>query len=72
MAELILRKVNVMILDEPIRNISPLSNKSFISYIKDYKGCIIAVSHDINFIHEVFDEIYELSKEKGLNLISKE
>ena len=71
-AELILRKVNIMILDEPTRNISPLSNKSFITSIKDYKGCIIAVSHDRNFIYEVFDEIYELSKEKGLILISKE
>ena len=71
-AELILRKVNIMILDEPTRNISPLSNKSFISSIKEYKGCIIAVSHDRNFIYEIFDEIYELSKEKGLVLISKE
>lgn len=70
--KLILKKVNVMLLDEPTRNISPLSNKSFISSIKQYKGVIIAVSHDRNFIYQVFDEIYELSSEKGLELIQRD
>lgn len=70
--KLILKKVNVMLLDEPTRNISPLSNKSFISSIKEYKGTIIAVSHDRNFIYQVFDEIYELSSERGLQLISSD
>lgn len=70
--KLILKKVNVMLLDEPTRNISPLSNKSFISSIKEYKGAIIAVSHDRNFIYQVFDEIYELSTERGLQLISSD
>lgn len=71
-AKLILKKVNIMLLDEPTRNISPLSNKSFINSIKDYKGVIVAVSHDRNFIYQVFDEIYELNKEDELILISKE
>lgn len=70
--KLILKKVNVMLLDEPTRNISPLSNKSFISSIKEYKGAIIAVSHDRNFIYQVFDEIYELSSERGLKLITSD
>lgn len=70
--KLILKKVNVMLLDESTRNISPLSNKSFISSIKQYKGVIIAVSHDRNFIYQVFDEIYELSSEKGLELIQRD
>ena len=70
--KLILKKVNVMLLDEPTRNISPLSNKSFISSIKQYKGVIIAVSHDRNFIYQVFDEIYELSSEIGLQQIQRD
>lgn len=70
--KLILKKVNVMLLDEPTRNISPLSNKSFISSIKQYKGVIIAVSHDRNFIYQVFDEIYELSSETGLQQIQRD
>lgn len=70
--KLILKKVNVMLLDEPTRNISPLSNKSFIKSIRQYKGVIIAVSHDRNFIYKVFDEIYELSSEKGLQQIQRD
>ena len=61
-----------MLLDEPTRNISPLSNKSFISSIKEYKGVIIAVSHDRNFIYKVCDEIYELSSETGLQQIQRD
>lgn len=70
--KLILKKVNVMLLDEPTRNISPLSNKSFIKSIKHYKGVIIAVSHDRNFIYQVFDEIYKLSSETGLQQVQRD
>ena len=71
-AKLILEKDNVMLLDEPTRNISPLSNKAFINSIKEYNGVLIAVSHDRNFVYQVFDDIYELDKENGLKEISKE
>lgn len=71
-AKLILEKDNVMLLDEPTRNISPLSNKAFINSIKEYNGVLIAVSHDRNFIYQVFDDIYELDKENGLKKVSKE
>ena len=71
-AKLILEKDNVMLLDEPTRNISPLSNKAFINSIKEYNGVLIAVSHDRNFVCQVFDDIYELDKENGLKKISKE
>ena len=71
-AKLILEKDNVMLLDEPTRNISPLSNKAFINSIKEYNGVLIAVSHDRNFVYQVFDDIYELDKENRLKKISKE
>ena len=71
-AKLILEKDNIMLLDEPTRNISPLSNKTFINSIKEYNGVLIAVSHDRNFVYQVFDDIYELDKENGLKKISKE
>ena len=71
-AKIILEKDNVMLLDEPTRNISPLSNKAFINSIKEYNGVLIAVSHDRNFVYQVFDDIYELDKENGLKKISKE
>lgn len=50
----------VLILDEPTRNLSPLSQPEIIESLKAYKGAIIAVSHDRDFIREVFDKVYEL------------
>lgn len=53
-AKLILEQDNVMLLDELTRNIFPLSNKAFINSIKEYNGVLIVVSHDRNFVYQVF------------------
>lgn len=50
----------VLILDEPTRNLSPLSQPEIIESLKAYKGAIIAVSHDRDFIDQVFDQVYKL------------
>ena len=50
----------VLILDEPTRNLSPLSQPEIIESLKSYKGAIIAVSHDRDFIDRVFDQVYML------------
>lgn len=50
----------VLILDEPTRNLSPLSQPEIIESLKAYKGAIIGVSHDKDFIEKVFDKVYEL------------
>ncbi len=66
--KLVLEECNVLILDEPTRNISPLSNPVIREVLKNFKGTIISISHDRLFINEVMDEIYELTKE-GLTKI---
>lgn len=55
--KLILDRCDVLLLDEPTRNLSPLSNPRIRSILKEYKGTIIAVSHDRKFIEEVADRI---------------
>lgn len=60
-AKMNMDKAEVLILDEPTRNISPLSKPEIIEALKDYKGAIIAVSHDADFIDQVFDRVYELN-----------
>lgn len=45
-----LDKAEVLIIDEPTRNLSPLSKPEIIEALKNYKGAIIAVSHDREFI----------------------
>lgn len=59
---------DVIILDEPTRNISPLSNPVIRNALKNYLGCIISVSHDRKYIEEVCTTRYELNI-NGLTLI---
>ncbi len=52
---------NVLILDEPTRNFSPLSGPVIREILKEFPGAIISVSHDRKYIEEVCTKIYELT-----------
>lgn len=58
--KMVLDKSNVLILDEPTRNLSPLSIPVIHNLLLSFKGAIICVSHDRNFIENVFDDVYIL------------
>ena len=58
---------DVLILDEPTRNFSPLSNPVIRQMLKNFGGAILSISHDRKYIQEVADKVYELT-EKGLEL----
>ena len=66
--KMILDKCDVLLLDEPSRNLSPLSNPKVREILNEYKGCIISISHDRKYIDEVVDKVYELNKD-GLKLL---
>ena len=66
--KLILLQYNVLLLDEPTRNLSPLSNPVIRSNLKNYKGAMIAITHDRKMLDEVADEIYELNKDGLYNI----
>ncbi len=55
---------NVILLDEPTRNLSPLSGPVVRALFAQYPGCILAVSHDQAFMDEVCDRIVHLT-DKG-------
>lgn len=61
--KLILEKCNVLLLDEPTRNLSPLSIPVINMLLKQFQGTIISVSHDRVYISEVCDTIYVLEKQ---------
>ena len=61
--KLVLGKYNVLILDEPTRNVSPLSNPIIRQVLKDFKGTIISISHDRKYIEEVIGNLYILTKD---------
>lgn len=58
---------NVLLLDEPTRNISPLSNPVIRMILRQYEGAIISVSHDRKYIEEVCDRVCELTEEGFTN-----
>jgi len=63
--KMVLDECNVLILDEPTRNFSPLSNPVIRDVLKSYNGVIISVSHDRKYIQQVCNVVYELN-ETGL------
>ncbi len=66
--KMILENPEVLILDEPTRNLSPFSSIEIRKLLKSYKGAIISVSHDKKYINEVCDKVYKLNK-NGLELV---
>ena len=66
--KMILENPEVLILDEPTRNLSPFSSVEIRKLLKSYKGSIISVSHDKKYINEVCDKVYRLNK-NGLELV---
>ena len=65
---LVLRKPNFLLLDEPTRNFSPTSQPEIRKLFANYPGGLVTVSHDRRFLKEVCRSIYRLS-ENGLEVI---
>lgn len=71
LTKMMLDGVNVLILDEPTRNFSPISGPKVREALRAYEGTIISVSHDRKFLTEVCDTLYRFT-ENGLVLVEKE
>ena len=61
--KMILEGCNVLVLDEPTRNLSPLSNPVIRKSLAAFPGTIISVSHDRKFLVEVCHTVYTFTKE---------
>ena len=61
---------NVLLLDEPTRNFSPLSGPVIREVLKAYQGAIISISHDRKYIEEVCSSRYLLTGQ-GLVLLKE-
>ena len=69
--DLVLRKPNFLLLDEPTRNFSPTSQPEIRKLFTTYPGGLVTVSHDRRFLKEVCSTIYRLT-EHGLELVNLE
>jgi len=65
---LVLRKPNFLLLDEPTRNFSPTSQPEIRKLFANYPGGLVTVSHDRRFLKEVCTSIYNLT-EHGLEVV---
>ena len=61
--KMILDGSNVLILDEPTRNFSPLSGPVIRGILEEFPGCIISVSHDRKYLGQVCPTLYRLEPE---------
>ena len=59
--DMVLRRADVLLLDEPTRNFSPLSAPVVREALRGFRGAIISVSHDRKYLSEVCDTVYELT-----------
>ena len=59
--DMVLRGADVLLLDEPTRNFSPLSAPVVREALRGFGGAIISVSHDRKYLAEVCDAVYELT-----------
>mgnify|MGYP001175487863 CR=1 FL=1 len=62
--KLTLEKGNFLILDEPTNHLDINSRESIETYLKNYPGTILMVSHDRYFVDAVADRILELDQGK--------
>ena len=58
--KMVFENANVLILDEPTRNFSPLSGPVVRAALGSFGGTIISVSHDRKYLSEVCDKVFEL------------
>lgn len=61
--KMILSGADTLLLDEPTRNLSPMSNPVIRRILQNYGGTVIAVSHDRKFIDEVAEMEYRMGEE---------
>ena len=54
---------NVLILDEPTRNFSPLSGPVIRAMLRDFPGAIISVSHDRKYLSEVCTKVLTFTED---------
>ena len=64
--DMVLKRANVLLLDEPTRNFSPLSAPVVRKALRSFGGAILSVSHDRKYLAEVCDVVYEL-RQDGLH-----
>ncbi len=57
LARLVGGRANVLLLDEPTNNLDPSSREAVLAALQHFKGTVVLVSHDVEFVARVADEV---------------
>ena len=64
MAKLLLKPYNLLVLDEPTNHLDMRSKDILKKALKDFKGTLIIVSHDREFLNDLVEKVYEFRDKK--------
>ena len=66
LCRLLLEEPDMLLLDEPTNHLDAESVAWLERYLKDFKGCVVAVTHDRYFLDNVAGWILELDRGRGI------
>ena len=61
-AKLLYSKFDCLLLDEPTNHLDNESKEYILNYLKNYKGLVLVISHDIEFINKFINKTIYLNK----------
>lgn len=66
LCKLLLEKPDILLLDEPTNHLDAETVAWLENHLKDYKGCVILVTHDRYFLDNVVGWVLELDRGQGI------
>lgn len=61
-AQVLYSNPEILLLDEPTNHLD-MSTKSFVTqFLKNYKGMVMIISHDVDFLNEIIDKVLFINK----------
>ncbi|MFW3652274.1 ribosomal protection-like ABC-F family protein [Vagococcus fluvialis] len=64
LAKLLLEKPDLLVLDEPTNHLDIETLSWLETYLQNYRGALLMVSHDRYFLDKIVQEVYEISRQK--------
>ena len=64
LSEVLALSPDILLLDEPTNHLDCDNRKSFMRMLQAYQGTLIAVSHDVEFLHKCIDVLWHIDNDK--------
>lgn len=61
-AHLLYSKLEILLLDEPTNHLDVTTREFITNYLKKYKGMVLIISHDVDFLNKIVNKILYVNK----------